>query len=75
VIDCVIDAGNEAMIIDYKTDRIRNPDDLGRLKERYSAQIDAYRRALATIWRTRVSLSYLYFLDAGEAVAVEDPLG
>ncbi len=73
VMDCVMDEGNTAVVLDYKTDRVESRDDLGRLAQRYYVQLDEYRKAIRSIWRIPVKETYLVFLSAGENLLVPDP--
>lgn len=65
IADCIIHTGEGIIILDYKTDNIREEnvteEVANELKERYRVQIDLYERALEDILQTNVIASYLYF--------------
>lgn len=66
IIDCVIDEGDFAVIIDYKTDRARSSEEVDALVEQYRPQIAIYRSAIEAIWKIPVTECWLAFLHAGE---------
>lgn len=64
VIDCVIPGKNGWIILDYKTDTIKDnlSDALKKqLAERYQTQIELYTHAIETIWGETVEEAYLYY--------------
>jgi ATP-dependent exoDNAse (exonuclease V) beta subunit len=71
VIDLVIDQGEAATVIDYKTDRARDSQTVARLVEAYRFQIRQYGRALKTIWRLSDVRCALVFLDARRIVEID----
>ncbi|OPX87580.1 MAG: ATP-dependent helicase/nuclease subunit A [Pelotomaculum sp. PtaB.Bin104] len=64
VIDCLIDEGEDLLLLDYKTDRI-SLDQLEQLVILYSNQINLYAGAVESIFKRRVSEKYLYFFNIG----------
>jgi len=72
MVDAVIDEGDFAVVIDYKTDRIGGREDVERLKRLYAPQLAAYAEAVARAWGIVVPEAYLVFLNAGEVVMIED---
>ncbi len=72
MIDCVVDEGDRALLIDYKTDYVAGEEDLELLTERYRVQIDLYRRALGGIWRLREVRAALVFLAARRVVWLKE---
>jgi len=70
VVDCCIEEDGKLVIIDYKTDNVRNSAQLKERTELYSGQIKAYADALGRIYGKEVKESVLYFLSIGEAVSI-----
>ena len=69
--DCFfVENDGRVVLIDFKTDRCKTPDDAPRLAERYRVQMKYYKKALAEIMEREVDECYLYFLDAGQAVKI-----
>jgi ATP-dependent helicase/nuclease subunit A len=64
VIDLVIDEGESATIVDFKTDRVSGERTVERLAEEYRLQLELYGRAVRAIWRIRRLSGALVFLDA-----------
>lgn len=70
IIDCYFEEDGEIILVDYKTDSVKNGD-TGVLIERYKSQLDYYARALkATLGKT-VKESYLYLFSIDEAVEIK----
>ncbi|MCL2014276.1 MAG: helicase-exonuclease AddAB subunit AddA [Oscillospiraceae bacterium] len=71
VIDCVIQQGtepeSEIIIVDYKTDRVR---EAVELIQRYSDQISLYRTAAQAIFNTKNIKCYIYSLHLGKEISV-----
>lgn len=70
VIDCYIEEPDGLVIVDYKTDRVKTPEEISARAAFYSGQIAAYARALERIEGKPVKECVLYFLAAGKAVNV-----
>ncbi len=69
--DCFfVEDNSSVVLIDFKTDRCKTPDDAIRLAERYQVQMKYYKKALAEILEREVDECYLYFLDAGKSVKI-----
>lgn len=66
-IDLYFEKAGELYIVDYKTDRVKT---VGELAERYSTQLDIYKKALELITGKEVKACYLYSLRLGEAVTI-----
>lgn len=66
VIDLCFTEGDGWILTDYKTDRVNAEE----LKERYSSQLNWYRRALEKITGMPVKEMYLFSLSLGEAIPV-----
>ncbi len=68
VVDCFWQENGELVIVDFKTDRIR--DNLQEKAAQYTPQLEAYALALSRIYAMPVKAKYLYFFDAGKAFEV-----
>ena len=62
VIDCAFREGEEWVILDYKTDYIRDPDSFVEL---YSPQIEWYAEAVSRLTNQKVKEASLYSLFLG----------
>jgi ATP-dependent helicase/nuclease subunit A len=71
MIDVVLDAGDLALLADYKTDHIYQPQQLAELTERYRRQLDLYGDALQGIWNLKQVSKVLLFLDARHMEVLE----
>ena len=70
IIDCYFEENGEIILVDYKTDSVKNGE-VEPLVEKYKSQLDYYARALkATLGKT-VKESYLYLFSIDEAVEVK----
>ena len=67
-IDCFFIEDGKCVIVDYKTDRIR--DNITEKAAHYKPQLEIYARGLKELTGLEVSEAVLYFLDADEAVRV-----
>ena len=65
---CVFEEDGRCVVVDYKTDRIK--DDLAEKAAYYKPQLEIYARGLAELTGKEVSEAFLFFLDAGEEVKV-----
>ena len=68
IIDCYFEEKNEIILLDYKSDRIY---DENELKERYRIQLQLYKLALERALGLPVKEVYIYSLAMGKAIAVE----
>lgn len=57
IIDAYFEEDGELVLVDYKTDRVR---DLSELTERYSIQLKLYKRALEQLTGMRVKECIIY---------------
>lgn len=75
VIDCVLDTPNGLIVIDYKTDRPRDDDDLEERLAGYRAQLRLYAEAAGAILARPVARAILVLLRARriEDVALAPP--
>lgn len=56
-VDCIYEENGEPVIVDYKTDRVKTPEEL---KERYAPQLNLYKIAIEQIFEKKVSKCVLY---------------
>ena len=68
VVDCFWIERGELVIVDFKTDRLRDGAQARALE--YAPQVHAYAQALSRIWQLPVRECILYFFDTGEAVSL-----
>lgn len=69
VIDLYFMEGGEAVLVDYKTDRLQPFNREERIGS-YRIQLEQYRKAIEEIRGIKVKEAYLYFFAQGEAVKV-----
>jgi ATP-dependent helicase/nuclease subunit A len=67
VADCVFLEDGEAVIVDYKTDRVKSPEEL---VARYAAQVGLYRRILSRNLGLNVRECLLYSFSLSRAICV-----
>lgn len=67
IADCLFEENGELVIVDYKTDRIKDPAALAAL---YKKQLDIYREALANILDKPVKETLLYSFHLGKVVKI-----
>lgn len=68
IIDCYFREGDNYILIDYKTNRVNNPEDsdeIEYLRETYKEQIELYREAIEVVKGIRVKEAYIYLLNPG----------
>lgn len=72
IIDCFFEEAGELVLVDYKTTAIRDKASLAarrnELRQRYSTQLDLYRRALTAATGKPVKEAYLYLTNIGETI-------
>ncbi len=69
VIDLLAEtADGKLILIDYKTDKLTDPD---RIRRRYQIQLDMYKNAVEAILGRKVDKSYLYLLQNGSFVLMD----
>ncbi len=69
VIDLYFLEGSEAVLVDYKTDRLTDFNRQERI-DLYHLQLQQYQKAIEQIRRIKVKESYLYFFDSSEAIQI-----
>ncbi len=67
IADCVFREGDGLVLLDYKTDRIRDPQEL---VDRYRSQLQFYKQALEQIFDLPVKQAVLYSFHLGKTVEV-----
>ncbi len=67
IADCVLEEDGALVIIDYKTDRVRDP---AELAGRYAGQLRIYRSALAETLGMPVKACLLYAFALGREVEI-----
>ncbi len=66
VVDCCIEEEGQLVIIDYKTDSVKTPEEIKARAEHYRPQLMAYANALGRIFKKPVKECLLFFLSVGE---------
>lgn len=67
IIDVYFEEDKELVVLDYKTDKVRNAD---QLKEKYHAQLDYYAQALEQLLHKKVKEKIIYSFTLGEEIIV-----
>ncbi len=70
IIDCYFYENDEVVIIDYKTDEIKDELALRSVTEEYSPQILSYKEAVEKITDKRVKACYLYLFDVAKVLRI-----
>ncbi|MGH4123000.1 MAG: helicase-exonuclease AddAB subunit AddA [Clostridium sp.] len=70
IIDCYFEENGEIILVDYKTDSVKNGD-ASEIIEKYRSQLDYYARALKDTLGKPVKESYLYLFSIDEALRVK----
>ena len=68
VIDCFFEENGGLVIVDYKTDRVFEEEEISERAEYYRGQLAAYAHALSRICGKKVKECILFFLAAGKEV-------
>lgn len=67
VIDCYFEEPDGIVLVDYKTDYVRDGE-IDRIRGRYEHQISYYARALEALTGKKVKEKYIYLFAVGEAI-------
>lgn len=67
VIDCVVDFGSYAIIIDYKTNKFKNEESF---KSTYHLQLEIYAKAYEYAYNKTVKNKYIYSFNLGKLIEV-----
>ena len=70
VVDCCIEEKGQLTVIDYKTDRVKTPEEIAQRARHYTIQLQSYAAAMERICGKPVKECVLYFLNAGKAVSL-----
>ena len=70
VVDCCLEEDGKLVIIDYKTDNVRDDTQIAARAELYRGQLMAYAEALTRIFGKPVKEGVLFFLAPGREVRV-----
>ena len=70
VVDCCIEEDGQFVVIDYKTDAVRTPEEAAARAKRYAGQLQSYAAAMERICKKPVKECVLYFLAADRAVGI-----
>ena len=71
VVDCYFEEDGGIVVVEYKTDFVRNRRVALERAEAYREQIGAYAKALCRICEKPVKECVLYFLAANEEISVK----
>ena len=63
IIDCYFEEEDGLVLIDYKTDRVRDKEEIRR---RYKIQLDMYKKAIEKATGKNVKEVYIYLFDTDE---------
>ena len=70
VIDCYFEDGEKGIILDYKTDYVKE-DSIEEIKARYKVQLDYYSNAVKDAFKKEKVKKYLYLFSLDREVEVE----
>lgn len=74
IIDCFFREGDQLVLLDYKTNAVRNPDDpleLAAMGEQYRQQLAVYKEALEESTGRKVKESFLYLFGADRELQID----
>ena len=75
VVDCFFETEEGLVVVDFKTDHIRDDSALRARVRHYEPQLAAYSLALGRIFEKKIARRVLYFLSTGTAVEVTPGAG
>ncbi|NLY82333.1 MAG: helicase-exonuclease AddAB subunit AddA [Clostridiales bacterium] len=67
IADCYFYEGDDVILLDYKSNTVKESiiqEELDKIKERYTKQIDIYQKALESGLNKKISETYLYLFSA-----------
>ncbi len=67
-VDCIIEENDGLVIVDYKTDRVKNAEEL---EDMYALQLNLYKEAINQIFDKPVKECYIYSLHCGCEILTE----
>ncbi len=68
VADCCFETEDGLVVVDFKTDRVRSPEEVLQRAEHYRPQLEAYSLALSRVLEQPVVRRVLHFLTPGQTV-------
>ena len=68
VADCCFETEDGLVVVDFKTDRVRSPEEVRQRAEHYRPQLEAYSLALSRVLEQPVVRRVLHFLTPGQTV-------
>ena len=68
VADCVFEEKGELVVVDYKTDYVK---DMSELEKRYAAQIKMYQKLISKTLNKRVKECIIYSLSLSQEMTIE----
>ncbi|WP_209124836.1 exodeoxyribonuclease V subunit beta [Alkalihalobacillus sp. BA299] len=68
IIDLIFKEKDQWVIVDYKTDRFIQKEDIDKLKNHYAKQLHVYKQAWEEITKERVGEMNIYFVQTNECV-------
>lgn len=71
IIDCYFEEKGKIILVDYKTDYVKDISEIDIVKQRYKEQINIYTKAIESILKIKVSEKYLYLFSVDKAVIVD----
>ena len=63
VIDCYFEEEDYLVLLDYKSDFVKDEVSMNSIKERYRSQIMQYKRVLEKITQKKVKYQYIYLFS------------
>lgn len=70
IVDLIVPTGNGLILVDFKTDRVIQPEKLEEKSRKYADQLRHYARAAEGILKQAVTGAWIYYLDVPLAVNV-----
>ena len=68
VIDCYFEEKDYLVLLDYKSDFVKDSDDVERIRQRYKDQINNYKKVLERLTNKTVKHQYIYLFSNGEII-------
>ena len=70
VIDCLLEEEDGLVLIDYKTNYVKDEADLVRITEEYQGQMNLYSLAVESSLKKKVKEKYLYLFSVGRDIKI-----
>ena len=68
VIDCYFEEDDYLVLIDYKSDYVKDENSMEEIKERYRDQVTNYKNVLEKLTQKKVKYQYIYLFFNGEVI-------